>query len=398
MSDELVDYEESYVKGAVDRPVTSAHTSHFKDLLLREELNKIIKEVALEHPSEVQQECIPKAIMGVDILCQAKSGTGKTAVFVLATLQQLNPIPKETSILVFVNTKEMAEQIKCEYLRFSKYFSGVTVDSFMGGVDISEDITRLKDGSPTVFIGTPGRTYDLFRRKEVSFRHVKYFIVDECDHILGNLKMRWDVQRIFVSTDRNKQTMMFSATFNEETKKDCLRFLDNPHQIIIDEPKLKLHGLTQLYVMGEEGKKESLLEDILDKTDFNQAVIFVKDKFRTKMLTEYLEKKGFPALEIHSSMPTALRLEKFDMFKTIKYRILVTTDLMSRGVDIQDVNLVINYDMPEKVETYLHRVGRAGRFETKGIALSIVTSKEDSVLLNEIQSRYEVSIEEYKLK
>lgn len=398
MSDELIDYEESNTKGSVKKTATSTHTSNFKDLLLREELNKIIKEVALEHPSEVQQECIPKAILGVDILCQAKSGTGKTVVFVLSTLQQLSPIPKETSILVFVNTKEMAEQIKGEYLRFTKHFKGVTVESFIGGVSLAEDIERLKGGSPTIFIGTPGRTYDLFKRKEVSFRHVKHFIVDECDHILSNPKMRWDVQRVFMATDRSKQTMMFSATFNEETMKDCLKFLDNPHQIVIEEPKLRLHGLTQVYVMADQNNKEKLLEDVLDKVDFNQAVIFAKDKTKATKLSEYLNQKGFPTIEIHASMPTATRLERFEMFKMIKYRILVTTDLMSRGVDIQDVNLVINYDMPEDVETYLHRVGRAGRFETKGIALSMIADKADSAMLNEVQSRFEISVGEYQMK
>ena len=398
MSDELIDYEEADVKGVGRKLVTSTRTSNFRDFLLREELNRVIKELGLEHPSEVQQECIPKAILGVDILCQAKSGTGKTVVFVVSTLQQLNPIPKETSILVFVNTKEMAEQVKGEFLRFTKHFENVTVDSFIGGVSISEDIARLNGNSPTVFIGTPGRTYDLFKRKEVSFRHVRHFIVDECDHIISNMRMRWDVQRIFMATDRSKQTMMFSATFSNETRGDCLKFLDNPHQIVIEEPKLKLHGLEQVYVTAEEDSKERSLEDILDGTDFNQAVIFVRDKRRAKTLSEYLNQKGFPSIEIHSFMSTSVRLERFEMFKAIKYRILVSTDLMSRGIDIQDVNLVINYDMPDDVNTYLHRVGRAGRFETKGIAVSIVSTKADSVVLNEVQARFEVSISEYQMK
>ncbi|EPR79431.1 DEAD/DEAH box helicase [Spraguea lophii 42_110] len=394
--DELIEYNDTMVTSR--RKTQASHSANFKDFLLRDELNIAIQDAAFEHPSEVQQQCIPKAILGVDILCQAKSGTGKTGVFVISTLQQLKPIDNESSVLVIVHTKEMAYQIKEEYQRFIKPFNGVTVGVFYGGVDVEEDIRRLNKGSPTVFIGTPGRTLDLLKRKEVSFRHVKHLVIDECDQCITDLKLRRDIQEVLYRTPLEKQTMMFTATLNEESKATCLLFLNNPHEVYVgEESRLTLHGLTQGYLKVEETEKEKVLEDILDRYEnINQCVIFVKDKMRAKRLTRHLSKQGFPTIDIHSGVPTKERLQRFNDFKERKYRMLVATDLMGRGIDIQDINMVINYDMPESAEAYLHRVGRAGRFETKGDSISFVSDESDSVVLNEVQKRFEVSIKDLK--
>jgi len=371
-------------------------TAYFKDFLLRDELNNSIQDVQFEHPSEVQQLCIPKAILGVDILCQAKSGTGETAVFVLSTLQQLTPVEKETSIIVIVHTKELALQVKNEYVRFTNHFKGVTIEEFYGGRPIEEDFKRLENGLPTIYIGTPGRTLDLLNKRMVYFRHVKHFIIDEVDECLSDLPMRYDIQQIFIKTPLQKQTMMYTATLPEEIKIDCLKFLREPHIISIgEEKKLTLHGLSQSYCMVREDEKFKMLETILDNTEFTQLVIFSRDKHRAAWLTRQLRAKGFPAIDIHSAMSTSERMERFKRFKEVKERILVTTNLLARGIDVQDVNIVINYDMPESAETYLHRVGRAGRFETKGSAITFVESAADTTILNDVQSRFEVSIKSY---
>ncbi|KAM0686132.1 Suppressor of the cold-sensitive snRNP biogenesis mutant brr1-1 [Conglomerata obtusa] len=389
--DELIEYEEKQPQKTPQIKLVS--TSYFKDFLLRDELNQSLLDVQFEHPSEVQQQCIPKAILSADILCQAKSGTGKTAVFVLASLHQVTPIENETSILVLVHTKELAHQVKNEYKRFVNHLPKISVEDFYGGRSIEEDLKRLENGSPTVFIGTAGRTLDLLNRRMVHFRHVKHFIIDEVDECLFNIEMRYDIQRIFYKTPLAKQTMFFTATLNEEMKKLCLQFLRDPHVVLVgEESKLTLHGLNQSYVIVEEKNKVGALENILDGTEFTQMVIFVNDKFRARNLSDILARKGFPTVSIHSDLKTEERMERYKRFKDVKERILITTNLMARGMDFQDVNLVVNYDMPDCAETYLHRVGRAGRFETKGTAITFVETAADTTVLNDVQSRFEVSI------
>ncbi|KAK1348267.1 DEAD/DEAH box helicase [Hamiltosporidium tvaerminnensis] len=397
--EELIEYDETLTKEPkkTERPVTT-HTSFFKDFLLIDPLNKVLASINFEHPSEVQQQCIPRAILGADILCQAKSGSGKTAVFILSTLQQIQPIPKETSAIVIVHTHELAQQVYGEFLRFLKFFENVTVDCFHGGSDFRDDRLRLEIGQPNIFVGTPGRTLDLLTRRIVHFRHVKHFIIDEVDKCLEKDTMRFVIQRIFVKTPRNKQVMMFTATLNEDKKKLCLLFLNQPHEVYVgDESKLTLHGLKQLYLNVSEENKKQKLEQILDTRNYSQLVIFVEDKIKARNLNTYLKERGFPSIDIHSDIITEERKKRFLEFKSMKHRILITTDLMSRGIDIQDINIVINYDMPDCPETYLHRVGRAGRFETKGEAISFVSDSTDSVILNQVQSRFEVSISDYEV-
>lgn len=365
---------------------------HFKDFLLRDELVKAIHDVQFEHPSEVQQLTIPKATMGVDILCQAKSGTGKTAVFVLSSLQQITFIPKETLVLVIAHTKELVKQIEFEFKRFAMQMPHVTIKSFTGGKDIKADIIALEESMPTVFVGTLGRTLDLVKRKVASFRHLKHFIVDEADEIVSDLKNRFVLQKILYKTPKEKQTMFFTATLSVEVKKDCLKFLRSPHIVCVDEKRLTLHGLDQSYKIITEEEKLDYLTSLLDNIEFSQLVIFCGDKQRVDALSRVIREKGFPSLVIHSGMDTTTREDNFKRFRDGKERVLVTTNLMARGIDVADVNVVINFDMSDSADTYLHRVGRAGRFETKGMAISFIESAEDKAVLEDIQSRFEVNI------
>lgn len=365
---------------------------NFKDFLLRDELLQSIHDVQFEHPSIVQQLTIPKAIMGVDILCQAKSGTGKTAVFVLSTLQQFIFVPKETSILVIAHSKELVKQIEAEYRRFCKHMPDVTVRSFTGKTDLLSDIKALESAMPTVFVGTIGRTLDLVDRKIAVFRHLKHFVVDEADEILLRLKTRYNLQRILYRTPLAKQTMLFSATMGVEVKEDCLKFLRNPHVVNVDENKLTLHGLEQFYKHIDEAQKCSYLVSLLDRINFTQVVIFVEDKDRADHLSNFLEIEKFPSMKIHSGIESKTRDENFNLFREGKARILVTTNLMARGIDVADVNVVVNFDMPDSADTYLHRVGRAGRFETKGMAVSFIESEKDKEVLKDIQARFEVDV------
>ncbi|KAK6236963.1 hypothetical protein SCA6_012300 [Theobroma cacao] len=345
--------------------------------------------------SSVQHECIPQAILGMDVICQAKSGMGKTAVFVLSSLQQIEPSPGQVIALVLCHTRELAYQICHEFERFSTYLPDIKVAVFYGGVNIKVHKDLLKNECPHIVVGTPGRILALARDKDLSLKNVRHFILDECDKMLESLDMRRDVQEIFKMTPHDKQVMMFSATLSKEIRPVCKKFMQDPMEIYVDdEAKLTLHGLVQHYIKLSELEKNRKLNDLLDALDFNQVVIFVKSVNRAAELNKLLVECNFPSICIHSGMSQEERLTRYKGFKEGHKRILVATDLVGRGIDIERVNIVINYDMPDSADTYLHRVGRAGRFGTKGLAITFVSSASDSDVLNQVQERFEVDIKE----
>lgn len=371
------------------------HASGFRDFLLKPELQRAIVDCGFEHPSEVQHECIPQAILGSDILCQAKSGMGKTAVFVLACLQQIDITENVVKVLVVCHTRELAYQIKHEYDRFAKYFTGAKTAVVYGGMPINKDREMLKSDCPHILIGTPGRVLGLIREKDLKLDKLTHFVLDECDKCLEKLDMRRDVQQIFLETPKKKQVMMFSATMNADSRTVCKKFMSDPHEICVDEEsKLTLHGLLQYYCKLQEKEKNRKLNDLLDALEFNQVVIFVKSVQRAVALDKLLVECNFPSISIHSGLNQEDRIARYKQFKEFQKRIMVSTDLFGRGIDIERVNIVINYDMPGDSDTYLHRVGRAGRFGTKGLALSFVSSDEDSDVLKKVQERFEVNIGE----
>ncbi|EXB88204.1 DEAD-box ATP-dependent RNA helicase 56 [Morus notabilis] len=451
--EELVDYEEEDEKApdsvgakvngeAPKKGYVGIHSSGFRDFLLKPELLRAIVDSGFEHPSEgnlsnsfslitrlycciikcaanvnllactygielspepviviycyhyldfenwyVQHECIPQAILGMDVICQAKSGMGKTAVFVLSSLQQIDPVAGQVSALVLCHTRELAYQICHEFERFSTYLPDLKVAVFYGGVNIKLHKDLLKNECPHIVVGTPGRILALARDKDLSLKNVRHFILDECDKMLESLDMRRDVQEIFKMTPHDKQVMMFSATLSKEIRPPMEIYVD-------DEAKLTLHGLVQHYIKLSESEKNRKLNDLLDALDFNQVVIFVKSVSRAAELNKLLAECNFPSICIHSGMSQEERLKRYKGFKEGQNRILVATDLVGRGIDIERVNIVINYDMPDSADTYLHRVGRAGRFGTKGLAITFVSSAADSDVLNDVQERFEVDIKE----
>merc|ERR1712183_1033588 len=295
---ELLDYEEEEVaetteattaKKDVKGSYVSVHSSGFRDFLLKPEILKAIVDCGFEHPSEVQHECIPQAVLGMDILGQAKSGMGKTAVFVLATLQQIDPIDGEVSALVMCHTRELAYQIAKEYERFSKYMGNLKVGVFFGGLNISKDEETLKKNCPHIVVGTPGRILALVKNRKLILKNLKHFILDECDQMLEQLDMRRDVQQIFRATPHEKQVMMFSATLSKDIRAVCKKFMLDPMEVCIDdEKKLTLHGLQQHYVKLKDAEKNRKLFELLDVLEFNQVVIFVKSVQRCTALAQLL--------------------------------------------------------------------------------------------------------------
>lgn len=380
------------------------HSSGFKDFLLKPELLKAIQDCGFEHPSEVQHECIPVAVLGRDVICQAKSGMGKTAVFVLSILDQLSGLKDQATAtqdkskdkarcLVLCHTRELAYQICHEFDRFKKYMPWIRTAVFYGGKPITDHRKLLKEEVPHIVIGTPGRVLQLATEGALDLSQIKHFILDECDKMLETLEMRRDVQKIFKLTPHNKQVMMFSATLAEEIRPICRKFMHKPMEVYInDGAKLTLHGLQQYYVELTEQEKNRKLIDLLDSLEFNQVVVFVKSVSRATMLNKILQEINFPSVCIHARMSQEERIDRYKKFKDFGSRIMVATNLFGRGVDFERVNVVINYDMSEDPDTYLHRVGRAGRFGTKGLALSFISSKEDAEVLNQVQKRFVVDI------
>eukprot|EP00164_Ancoracysta_twista_P002916 GFYU01003881.1.p1 GENE.GFYU01003881.1~~GFYU01003881.1.p1 ORF type:complete len:438 (+),score=185.96 GFYU01003881.1:40-1314(+) len=401
--EDLVDYEEvedtenleTTKEAKKGSTYVGIHSSGFRDFLLKPELLRAIVDCGFEHPSEVQHECIPQAILGMDVVCQAKSGMGKTAVFVLAILQQLELVENQVSVLILCHTRELAYQISFEFSRFSKYMPDVKCKHFYGGLPITQDRETLKKDCPHIVVGTPGRIKALAEEKTLKLDKIKHFVLDECDQILESLNMRSVVQDIFRMTPHDKQVMMFSATLSKEIRPVCKKFMQDPMEIYVDdESKLRLHGLEQHYIKLEDNQKNQKLSDLLDYLEFNQVVIFVRSPQRATALNTLLNDCNFPSIVIHGRMDQKERIERYKSFKDFNKRILVSTDLFGRGIDIERVNIVINYDFPNKSDQYLHRVGRAGRFGTKGLGISFITTEEDVEILNQIQSRFEVKITE----
>lgn len=331
MNEELVDYEEEQGTLPTRQVIKSAtggdgmigrgsyvaiHASGFRDFFLKPELLRAIGDAGFEHPSEVQHETIPHAITGVDILCQAKSGMGKTAVFVLSVLQQINAPDQPTDstsgvvCLGISHTRELAYQIKNEFDRFGKYIKNVKCEVVYGGIPIQKNISMLKDPStcPHVLVGTPGRILALIKGRYLNTDKIQHFVLDECDKCLEKLDMRKDVQNIFISTPKKKQVMFFSATMTPEIKAVCKKFMQSPVEVFVDnESKLTLHGLLQYYVKLQESDKNRKLNDLLDALEFNQVIIFVKSVSRAQILDNLLTECNFPSIAIHAGLEQAER-------------------------------------------------------------------------------------------
>lgn len=382
----------------------------FQDFCLRTELSNAIRENGFEHPSEVQHQALPQAILGTDILAQAKSGMGKTAVFVFALLEQMEKAPEGEKpfcqAVILVHARELAFQIEHEFKRFNRYLPHCTTAVFFGGIPEEDNIKLIKKEVPAIVVGTPGRLSSLINRKALDVSRVKFFVVDEFDRCLEDTKMRRDVQACFIKTPQQKQVLMFSATMTDDLRTVAKKFMNNPTEIYVDQQaKLTLHGLSQFFINLTEGQKLRKLCDILDAVDFNQCIIFTSSVERCEALNKQLQALKFPSMAMHSRMEQTDRLKVYENCKNYSTRIVVSTDLFGRGVDIDRINLVVQFDMSSEADSYLHRVGRAGRFGTKGVTIAFLTEEEKEIkrenrkyndhgIMKEVQERFEMQVKE----
>ncbi|ELK26064.1 ATP-dependent RNA helicase DDX39A [Myotis davidii] len=264
----------------------------------------------------------------------------------------------------------------------------VTVSVFFGGLSTKKDEEVLKKSCRT-----PGRILALVLNSSLNLRNVKHFVLDEHEQMLEQLDMRRDVQEIFRLRPCDRQCMMFSATLSKQIRPVCMKFMQDPVEVLVDkDTKLTLHGLQQYYVKLKDSEKNCKLLNLLDVLEFNQVVIFVRSVQRCTALAQLLGEQNFPAIAIHRAMAQEERLARYQQFKDFRRRILVATNLFGRWMDIERVNVVFNYDMPEDSNTYLHWVACAGRFGTKGLAITFVSHENDAKILNDVQGRFEVNV------
>lgn len=366
-------------------------TKTFDQMKLREDLIRGIYAYGFERPSAIQQRSIMPIIKGRDVIAQAQSGTGKTATFSIAALQQVDTRLRETQVLVLSPTRELAVQIQKVLLALGDYMN-IQCHACIGGTNIGEDIQKLDFGQHIVS-GTPGRVFDMIKRRNLRTRSIKLLILDESDEMLnkGFKEQIYDVYRFLPPAT---QVCLVSATLPHEILEMTQKFMTDPIRILVKRDELTLEGIKQFFVAveREEWKFETLC-DLYDTLTITQAVIFCNTKRKVDWLTEKMREANFTVVSMHGDMPQQERDSIMKEFRSGSSRVLISTDVWSRGLDVPQVSLVINYDLPNNRELYIHRIGRSGRYGRKGVAINFVKS-DDIRVLRDIEQYYSTQIDE----
>jgi len=369
---------------------TEVHSS-FEEMDLDDNILRGVYSFGFERPSGIQQRSIMPIIQGHDIVAQAQSGTGKTGAFSIGALQRMNPNLSAIQCLVLAPTRELVQQIYTVMSSISKFMK-INVSCFIGGTQVTDDIKALNEGTHLA-IGTPGRVYDLMERDYLSTSHIKVFIIDEADQMLAT-DFKGQIHRIFTRVPENSQVCLFSATLPSDVMELTHNFMKSAYQILVKAKELTLEGIKQFYVdVDREDWKFDTLCDIYQNISITQAIIYVNSQKKCDHIYEKLIGNHFAVSRIHGRMSQSERNSIMIDFRAGSTRILLTTDLLARGIDIQQVSLVINYDIPIDKESYLHRIGRTGRFGRKGVAINLVT-KDDYQKMKDIENFYETSLSE----
>ncbi|CAL5978680.1 DEAD-box_helicase [Hexamita inflata] len=367
-------------------------TASFADFNLRAELTQAITDNGFERPSDVQAQAIPYCLERRDVRVQAKSGKGKTCVFVLSVLNMIDFTIPGIQCVVLCNTRELALQIADEFSRFSKHLPAKSV-TLIGKTPANIQIKQLQANDAQIVVGTIGRTADLIRRGDLKLDKLQFLVIDEADQLLTAEENKEPLADILAAKPEC-QTMVFSATFSPEAKELTGKVLrEGFREVTVDDQQLVLHGLVQNYMKVTEQQKLDTLIELL-KLKFTQAVVFTKSVERANVLSEFLNGQAIACKAFVGRMSNDKREELYRAFKKKDVRIIVCTDIFQRGVDFEGVNLVVHFDMPDETDAYLHRSGRAGRFETNGLVVGFVASEEDNKILESIQSRFAVKIQE----
>jgi len=363
----------------------------FDEMGLRENLIRGIYAYGFEKPSAVQQRSIIPIVKGRDVIAQSQSGTGKTAVFSIASLQSIDMSTTDTQVLILSPTRELAEQSQKVILALGDYMS-VQCHACIGGKSIGEDIRRLDYGVQIVS-GTPGRVFDMIRRRHLQTKTLKMFIIDEADEML-NQGFKEQIYDIYRYLPPEIQVVLLSATMPQEILDMTRKFMNKPIRVLVKRDELTLDGIKQFFVAVEKEEwKFDTLCDLYDTLTITQAVIFCNTKRKVDWLTAKMREANFTVSAMHGDMRQVERDAIMKEFRAGGSRVLIATDVWGRGIDVQQVSLVICYDLPNSRELYIHRIGRSGRFGRKGVAINFV--KDDDIrILRDIEQYYSTQIDE----
>ena len=366
----------------------------FDHMELPDELLRGLYGYGWDTPSYIQKRGIMPIKEGRDVFAQAQSGTGKTGTFLIGSLSRVDPLLRQVQVLVLAPTRELAQQIHTVGTNLSKYMNnekGLNVHCATGGPPLHQDIRAIEKGCQ-VLIGTPGRVYDLMSRNVLVSTNIRVVVLDEADQMLENRfkeQIALILERGFPITTK---ICLFSATISDDVKEVAGKMLKNPVEILIENKEVPLDGIKQYYVELEtESWKFDTLCDLYGRLTISQALIYVNERKKAESLAEKMTQNGFPLSCIHGDMDDKERKRRMAQFRAGEVRVLISTDMLARGIDVQQVSLVINYELPVEKENYIHRIGRAGRFGRKGVTINLI-APDDKAPKNEIETHWHITM------
>jgi|EP01082_Thalassiosira_pseudonana_P012187 translation initiation factor 4A len=363
----------------------------FDGMEIPEELLRGIYAYGFEKPSAIQQRAIKPTMLGRDLIAQAQSGTGKTATFAIGTLAKLDPKLRECQSLILAPTRELAQQIQKVVIALGDYME-LQVHACVGGTAVRDDIRTLQGGVHVV-VGTPGRVYDMINRRALRLDSIRQFFLDEADEMLSR-GFKDQIYDIFKFLPESVQVCLFSATMPLDVLEVTQRFMRDPVRILVKKDELTLEGIKQFYIAVErEEWKLDTLCDLYETLTITQAIIYCNTRRKVDWLQEQMQERDFTVSCMHGDMDQRERDIIMREFRSGSSRVLITTDLLARGIDVQQVSLVINFDLPTNRENYIHRIGRSGRFGRKGVAINFLT-EGDVRYLRDIEQFYQTEITE----
>jgi len=366
---------------------------NWEDLNTKTLLLRGIYASGFENPSPIQKKAILPLFQKKDIIAQAQSGTGKTACFSIGVLELIDIEKKTTQAMILSPTRELSFQTKLVIDTIGNLFSTLRTQLMVGGTSTDQTIQQLRNNPPHIVIGCPGRIHDMLKRKKLNVNDLKILVMDEADELLS-FGFKEQVYDIFQYMPSNIQVALFSATMPEELNKMTDKFMRNPVKILVKNEQLTLEGIRQYYVaLDNDEVKYDTLKDIYSSLTLSQSIIYCNSVKRVSDLYSAMNNDNYPVCQIHSGMDKDERIKNFEDFKSGKHRVLISSNVTARGLDVQQVSTVINFDLPNCVHTYLHRIGRSGRWGRKGVGINFITSRDMAQLKN-IEQHYNTKINE----
>ena len=367
--------------------------NNWDDYDLREDILRGIYSYGFENPSQIQKTAILPIIENRDVIAQAPSGTGKTGTFSIASLQRVNVEENKTQVLILAPTHELVKQISEVITSIGTSINNLKIKTLIGGTSVIDDAEELKKNVPHIIIGSVGRVSDMIRRRNIKTFDIKLFVLDEADEMLSGGFLE-NIHHMFLSFNKDIQVAIFSATLPKEILELTNKFMRNPIKLTIEAEKLNLEGIEQYFVaLNSDQDKYETLKDLFGKLSINQTIIYVNSVNRVIDLHQAMIKDGCACCCIHSSMTSSERHSTLESFRKGTNRVLISSNVTARGIDVQQVSMVINFDIPRCVHNYLHRIGRSGRWGRKGIAINFVT-REDINTMRKIENHYNSKISE----